>query len=89
MILITTTTLLIMLGIIAMAFIGLIIGKSKERGCAGFFLGLLLGPIGWIIVACLSDDRPRCPECLGIVNDYAKKCQNCGTELPLKAEPLP
>lgn len=72
--------------ILIMALVGLLIGKSKERGCAGFFLGLLFGPLGLVITALLSDDRPRCPECLGVVNDYAKKCQNCGTELPTEEE---
>ena len=72
--------------ILIMAFIGLLIGKNKERGCEGFFFGLLLGPLGWIITLLLSDDRPRCPECLGVVNDYAKKCKNCGADLNLDIE---
>ena len=72
--------------ILIMALVGLLIGKSKERGCAGFFLGLLLGPLGWIITALLADDRPRCPECLGVVNEYANKCQNCGADLNLDIE---
>src|SRR4051812_4193806 len=34
--------------------IGWAIAKGKGRGAAGFWLGLLLGWIGWIIAACLS-----------------------------------
>ena len=36
------------------ALIGLAIGSSKGRGAAGFWLGGLLGFIGWIIVALMS-----------------------------------
>ena len=76
----------IVIGALIGALVGLLIGKPKERGCAGFCLGLLLGPLGWIITALLSDDRPRCPECLDVVNDYAKKCKNCGADLTLVEE---
>jgi Short C-terminal domain len=40
------------------AGVGLLIGRSKERPAAGFWLGLLLGWIGWIIIALMS----RTPE---------------------------
>lgn len=36
-----------------MAFIGAAIGSAKGKGGEGFILGLLLGPIGWIIVAAM------------------------------------
>ncbi len=32
--------------------IGFVIGNVKGRPLAGFFLGLLIGPIGWIVTAC-------------------------------------
>lgn len=38
--------------------IGALIGSSKDRGGAGFWLGSFLGVIGWIIVAVMS----RTPE---------------------------
>src|SRR4051795_12492973 len=36
-------------------FIGLLIGNSKNMGCAGFMLGVLLGPIGLIIIAVMGN----------------------------------
>lgn len=42
------------IGWFASAIIGWLIGKSKNRGGAGFLLGALLGPIGWIVVFLLS-----------------------------------
>lgn len=36
------------------AVVGALIGKSKGRAGAGFVLGLLLGWIGWIIIALMS-----------------------------------
>ena len=37
-------------GSIVCSIIGAILGSVVEKGWAGFFLGLFLGPIGWIIV---------------------------------------
>ena len=38
--------------------IGLVFGAIVEKLVAGFFLGLLLGPIGWIILFLLPRDAP-------------------------------
>lgn len=40
------------------AGVGTLIGRSKGRGAAGFWLGLLLGWIGWIVIGLMS----RTPE---------------------------
>jgi len=37
--------------------VGALIGSGKGRAVAGFWLGLLLGIIGWIIVALMSPRR--------------------------------
>jgi hypothetical protein len=39
------------------AFLGALIGSSKGQAAAGFFLGLLLGVIGLIIVVVLEAGR--------------------------------
>ena len=38
--------------------IGAAIGAHKNRGGAGLFFGLLLGPLGWLIIAVGPDHRP-------------------------------
>ena len=38
--------------------IGALIGSSKNRGVLGFFLGALLGCIGWIIIALIPRKNP-------------------------------
>lgn len=38
--------------------IGLVLGAIVDKLGSGFFLGLLLGPIGWIIVFLLPRDAP-------------------------------
>ena len=35
---------------IVLGIIGAIIGSRKGRGIPGFFLGLVFGPIGWIVI---------------------------------------
>jgi hypothetical protein len=37
-------------GNLLFAIIGLLLGNSKGIGCAGFLLGLFLGPLGLIIL---------------------------------------
>ena len=45
-------------GLLICAVIGWMIGSLKGKGGSGFFLGLLLGPLGVIVAAVL----PRSPE---------------------------
>jgi hypothetical protein len=68
------------------AVVGAIIGNIKGRPSAGAFWGLLLGPLGWILMVCVPDQRPRCPECLGTVLTGAHKCKHCGSTLEESAE---
>ena len=42
--------------------IGLFLGASVNKGGAGFWLGLFLGPIGWIIVLLLPRETSNSPQ---------------------------
>jgi hypothetical protein len=39
--------------------VGIMLGFIKGRPIAGFWLALLLGPIGWIIISVMSQKRNR------------------------------
>jgi predicted amidophosphoribosyltransferase len=58
------------------ACIGRAIGSEKNSPEAGFMLGLLLGPLGWII-AFFVDNRPKCPSCFGRIDSKATVCPHC------------
>jgi ribosomal protein L40E len=62
--------------------IGAIIGTSNGRSAEGFLWGILLGPIGWIIVAVSPKAYGRkCPYCLAGIPREAVKCRHCGSNL--------
>lgn len=63
--------------------IGAAIGSWKSRLLGGFVLGLLIGPLGWLLVAVGPSMGRKCPECKGDVPMGATKCKHCGSELPL------
>jgi hypothetical protein len=71
--------------------VGYLIGKWKGRGTAGLWLGLLLGVIGWVIVAVLPDSERvtgparRCPFCAEVVLPAAVVCKHCHRDIPLTA----
>lgn len=39
--------------------IGYLLASGRGRGTAGFFLGFILGPLGWIFAAVLPANTPR------------------------------
>jgi len=51
----------IFVGIPISGFIGCLIGATKNRKGAGLLAGLLLGPIGWIIMLFASEAEPDAP----------------------------
>lgn len=59
---------------------GAIIASRHNSGVAGFFLGILLGPIG-VIAAFALDGRRKCPQCASRMNDGAKVCPQCRSAL--------
>lgn len=66
--------------------LGVLIGRVKNRRLAGFVFGLLLGPLGWLIVLVGPNLYPKCPECGGVVVPNARKCKNCGSVLSSPAQ---
>ncbi len=69
-------------GICVSAVIGYLIGNTKEEGAAGAILGGLFGPLGWLFVLCIGDDRPKCPLCQGrLPNGQVTRCRHCGGEV--------
>jgi DNA-directed RNA polymerase subunit RPC12/RpoP len=65
--------------------VGALIGATRNNREAGFFLGLLLGPLGWII-AFFVDARATCAQCKEPINEGATKCPHCGCD-PSAAKP--
>jgi hypothetical protein len=64
--------------------VGAAIGTKKNRTGGGFVLGLLLGPIGWLLVAVGPDLRekgPTCPHCGGEMAPGKAVCRHCGREV--------
>ncbi len=61
--------------------IGALIGNAQGRPGAGAIWGLLLGPLGWLLMVAVPDIRPKCPECGGVVVSGVRRCKNCGTQL--------
>ncbi len=61
--------------------IGASFGSMRGRVGTGMLLSLFLGPLGWLIVLCLADLRPRCPHCAEVVQAEAALCPHCGRKL--------
>lgn len=59
--------------------LGAIVGSRREKGVMGFYLGLLLGPIG-VIVAFALDGRQSCVKCNSRLNGKPAVCPHCGQE---------
>ena len=61
--------------------VGYLAGRVRGREVDGILLGIFLGPLGWLIVLCREDARPKCTECLGVVIEGARKCLHCGSDI--------
>jgi hypothetical protein len=70
--------------------IGVWFGNQRNRPLAGFWLGLLLGPFGWLLTLLLpSDGRAgasasgtgRCPTCGGGLIGRYSKCPHCASDV--------
>ena len=56
-------------------------GQLKGQPTLGFVLGLLLGPLGLLLVFAFEDVRPKCGQCKMAVPEGAKKCGHCGADI--------
>ena len=73
---------------------GLLAARSREKRNrsqgAGWALGLLFGPLGWLIAALQAPvaapvdmgTMARCPHCAELVQAAAVKCKHCGSNIP-------
>jgi hypothetical protein len=64
--------------------IGALCGKSKGQPGLGFIIGVVLGPIGWIISLLSGDVRPKCNACRKVVDPKASICPYCRTAIAKK-----
>lgn len=69
-------------GLSVSALIGYLLGDRKGRGAVGVLWGLLLGPLGWLIVAAGPDRRVKCRFCGGALVDFkVSHCRHCGKRI--------
>lgn len=71
----------ILIWIVVGSFVGYLCGKARGREGEGVAIGLVLGPLGWLIMLCAKDKRERCAECGGVIIHGARKCCHCGSEI--------
>ncbi|MEI8289820.1 MAG: hypothetical protein WCH99_10130 [Verrucomicrobiota bacterium] len=66
--------------ILVCPLVGGVIGQSRNCPAVGVLLGLIFGPLGWLL-AFLNDRREQCRECGGRLIQGARKCCHCGSEV--------
>lgn len=63
------------------AALGYFVGRTKGRPDEGAVLGLVLGPLGLLIILLVEDKRPRCPHCREAIAPGAEICPHCQQRL--------
>ena len=67
--------------------VGALCGKYKGQPFLGFIIGLLLGPIGWLIILLSGDVRPKCEACREVIDPKATVCPHCRSAVMKKEKP--
>lgn len=62
-------------------FVSYLIGNKKGIATSSFFLGLILGPIGIIIVLLSKGNMISCPYCKKLIDFNALKCPYCQSNI--------
>jgi len=70
-----------------MGLVGFVIGNVKGRALFGFCLGILLGPIGWILVLCFGNAGAECQMCRKAIDPLAKICPYCRSAVVAERKP--
>lgn len=74
-----------MAALVLSMLVGAVIGRGKQRTAAGAVWGLVLGPVGWLIVALGPDHlqlrAKRCPYCLGLLPVGQAQCAHCDRQV--------
>ena len=65
--------------LLAFGAIGALFGWRRQRVVFGFVIGVLLGPIGWMLILILPPRILKCPHCKGVLEFHAGRCSFCGT----------
>jgi len=61
--------------------IATILGSRKGMGASSFFFGLILGPLGVILVYISKGKRVACPFCDKIIYKTSTVCPHCEKEI--------
>jgi hypothetical protein len=68
---------------------GWLLGRFKERPLAGAVLGVLLGPIGWLILLLGPRGTTPCPYCGATLKLWQARCGACGASMTwIRGKPL-
>ena len=78
----TGVVLVVFWVVVVNPLVGYAIGERKGNVATGIILGLLLGPIGWLVTAMCFSNLRKCPFCSEDIKPDAKVCRYCGRDLP-------
>ena len=59
-----------------------VLGSRKGMGVSGFFYGLILGPLGVILMFISKGKRVACPFCKKLNYITSTVCIHCDKEIP-------